>query len=63
MRVRRIRHVRIAADIDFGLIRRNPKIFWGYSDITFYIPPFIKIRGSSHFTMLSTDVGLEDADP
>ncbi len=41
---------RIAADIDFGLIRRNPKIFWGYSDITFYIPPFIKIRGSSHFT-------------
>ncbi|MFD2209975.1 LD-carboxypeptidase [Virgibacillus halophilus] len=26
---------RIAADIDYELIRNNPKIFWGYSDITF----------------------------
>ncbi|MGU3472939.1 LD-carboxypeptidase [Paenibacillus sp. D51F] len=26
---------RIADRLDYGLIRRNPKIFWGYSDITF----------------------------
>ena len=26
---------RIAADINYELIKNNPKIFWGYSDITF----------------------------
>src|SRR5437899_2542483 len=26
---------RIADRLDYGLIRANPKIFWGYSDITF----------------------------
>lgn len=56
---------RIAADIDFGLIRRNPKIFWGYSDITFLHTAIHQNTGlvTFHGAMLSTDVGLENADP
>lgn len=52
---------RIAANLDYDLIRRNPKVFWGYSDITFL---HNSIRQKSdlvtfHGPMLSSDMGKE----
>lgn len=40
---------RIADRIDYSLVAANPKIFWGYSDITFLHQAFLKKRAWSHF--------------
>lgn len=52
---------RIAAGIDYDLIRRNPKIFWGYSDITFLHTSIRQQSGlvTFHGPMLSSDIGKE----
>ncbi|MBD3106959.1 LD-carboxypeptidase [Bacillus sp. AGMB 02131] len=52
---------RIAADLDYDLIRRNPKIFWGYSDITFLHTSIRQKSGlvTFHGPMLSSDVGKD----
>ena len=56
---------RIAEAIDYDLIRRNPKIFWGYSDITFLHTAIQQQTGlvTFHGPMLSSDVGLEEVHP
>lgn len=53
---------RIASRIDYDLIRNNPKIFWGYSDLTFL---HTAIRQCSqlvtfHGPMLASDIGKPD---
>ncbi|WP_042349183.1 S66 peptidase family protein [Bacillus massiliigorillae] len=53
---------RIASRIDYNLIRNNPKIFWGYSDLTFL---HTAIRQCSqlvtfHGPMLASDIGKSD---
>ncbi|MBM7587683.1 muramoyltetrapeptide carboxypeptidase [Bacillus pakistanensis] len=56
---------RIASLIDYDLIRKNPKIFWGYSDITFLHTAIYQRTGlvTFHGPMLASDIGKEDADP
>lgn len=56
---------RLAEAIDYDLIRRNPKIFWGYSDITFLHTAIQQQTGlvTFHGPMLSSDVGLEEVHP
>ena len=56
---------RIAEAIDYDLIRRNPKIFWGYSDITFLHTAIQQQTGlvTFHGPMLSSDVGCEEVHP
>ncbi|QED46314.1 S66 peptidase family protein [Cytobacillus dafuensis] len=56
---------RIASNIDYELIKHNPKIFWGYSDITFL---HTAIHGQTglvtfHGPMLASDIGKEDVHP
>ncbi|BCB03704.1 S66 peptidase family protein [Bacillus sp. KH172YL63] len=53
---------RIAAGLDYHLIRNNPKIFWGYSDITFLHTAIHQQTGlvTFHGPMLSSDIGLKD---
>ncbi|MCA1058818.1 LD-carboxypeptidase [Rossellomorea aquimaris] len=53
---------RIASRLDYELIRRNPKIFWGYSDITFLHTSIHQQTGlvTFHGPMLSSDIGLDD---
>jgi len=53
---------RIAAEIDYELIKENPKIFWGYSDITFLHTAIQKNTGlvTFHGPMLASDIGKED---
>ena len=53
---------RIVSRLDFELIRQNPKIFWGYSDITFLHTAIHQQTGlvTFHGPMLSSDIGLED---
>lgn len=56
---------RMAEFIDYDMIRKKPKIFWGYSDITFL---HTAIRQSSglvtfHGPMLASDIGSEDIHP
>ena len=55
---------RIACMIDYSLIRSNPKIFWGYSDITFLHQCFLKEAGlvTFHGPMLASDIGREHID-
>lgn len=55
---------RIARMIDYSLIRSNPKIFWGYSDITFLHQCFQKEAGlvTFHGPMLASDIGREHID-
>lgn len=53
---------RIASKIDYQLIERNPKIFWGYSDITF-LHTSIRQRTrliTFHGPMLASDLGNDD---
>ncbi|WP_347318553.1 LD-carboxypeptidase [Rossellomorea sp. RS05] len=52
---------RIVSDLDFGLIGLNPKIFWGYSDITFLHTAIFQQTGlvTFHGPMLSSDIGLD----
>lgn len=56
---------RIASQIDYSLIKNNPKIFWGYSDITFLHTAIRQQTGlvTFHGPMLASDIGKEDADP
>ncbi|MFD2925129.1 S66 peptidase family protein [Halobacillus naozhouensis] len=56
---------RIARFIDYKLIKRNPKIFWGYSDITFLHTSIQQQTGlvTFHGPMLCSDVGKENFDP
>ncbi|MGP4073085.1 S66 peptidase family protein [Piscibacillus sp. B03] len=53
---------RIASSIDYELIKAKPKIFWGYSDIT-YLHTAIRQRTglvTFHGPMLASDIGKED---
>ncbi|WP_187370327.1 S66 peptidase family protein [Bacillus massilioanorexius] len=55
---------RIAAQIDYQMIARNPKIFWGYSDITFL---HTTIRQNSqlvtfHGPMIASDIAKDEWD-
>lgn len=54
---------RIAAQINYELIKANPKIFWGYSDITFLHTSIRQEAGlvTFHGPMLGSDIGKEDA--
>ncbi len=56
---------RIASMLDYDLIRANPKIFWGYSDITFLLNAFYQRAGlvTFHGPMLSSDIGQPDVHP
>ncbi|WP_071459702.1 S66 peptidase family protein [Bacillus massilinigeriensis] len=54
---------RIAAHLDYELISNQPKIFWGYSDITFL---HIALQQNAnlvtfHGPMLASDIGKPDA--
>lgn len=53
---------RIASRLDYNLIRENPKIFWGYSDVTFLHTAIYQQTGivTFHGPMLSSDIGLSD---
>ncbi|MBN8234226.1 LD-carboxypeptidase [Halobacillus kuroshimensis] len=55
---------RLAASIDYNMIRRNPKVFWGYSDITFLHTAIQRQADlvTFHGPMLSSDVGKPDFD-
>lgn len=55
---------RIAAMLDFDLIRNNPKIFWGYSDITFLHTAIRQKTGlvTFHGPMIASDLGKENAN-
>lgn len=56
---------RIAERIDYDIIRNHPKIFWGYSDITFLHIAIQQCTGmiTFHGPMLSSDIGKEDVHP
>lgn len=53
---------RIAGKIDYSLLKKHPKIFWGYSDITFLHTAIHQQTGlvTFHGPMLSSDIGKED---
>ncbi|WP_040949985.1 S66 peptidase family protein [Gorillibacterium massiliense] len=55
---------RIAELLDYDLIRNNPKVFWGYSDITFLHIAVGQYTGlvTFHGPML-IDLGKEDVNP
>ncbi|WP_227394682.1 S66 peptidase family protein [Jeotgalibacillus aurantiacus] len=52
---------RLAARIDYELIQNNPKIFWGYSDITFLHTAIRQQTGlvTFHGPMPASDIGKE----
>jgi muramoyltetrapeptide carboxypeptidase len=56
---------RLAAKIDYEIIKANPKIFWGYSDITFLHTAIRQETGliTFHGPMLGSDIGKEDTHP
>lgn len=56
---------RLATMVDYELIKKNPKIFLGYSDITFlHISIYQKTNlVTFHGPMIGTDLGREDVDP
>lgn len=53
---------RFTEKIDFGLIKENPKVFWGYSDITFLHTAIGQYADliTFHGPMLASDVGKEE---
>jgi muramoyltetrapeptide carboxypeptidase len=55
---------RIASAIDYDAIKNNPKIFWGYSDITFLHTAIRQETGliTFHGPMLASDIGKEGAN-
>ncbi|SET65664.1 muramoyltetrapeptide carboxypeptidase [Oceanobacillus limi] len=55
---------RIAADIDYELIRANPKIIWGYSDITYLHTAVRQQTGlvTFHGPMPASDIASEEFD-
>lgn len=56
---------RFANYIDFQIIKEHPKIFWGYSDITFLHNAIRQETGlvTFHGPMLASDMGKEDVHP
>lgn len=56
---------RLAANLDYEMIKQNPKIFWGYSDITFLHTAIRKETGlvTFHGPMLGSDIGKKDIHP
>jgi muramoyltetrapeptide carboxypeptidase len=56
---------RIADQLGYELIRANPKVFWGYSDITFLHVSILQRAGlvTFHGPMLSSDLGADDVHP
>lgn len=56
---------RIASQLDYDLIRSNPKVFWGYSDITFLLLSIFQKTGlvTFHGPMLSSDLGADQVHP
>lgn len=56
---------RIAAHIEVEIVRDNPKIFWGYSDMTFLHTALRQETGlvTFHGPMLASDIGKEDIHP
>lgn len=56
---------RLASKINYSIIAQNPKIFWGYSDITFLHTAISNSTGlvTFHGPMLSSDIGKEDCHP
>lgn len=55
---------RIASAINYDAIKSNPKIFWGYSDITFLHTAIRQQTGlvTFHGPMLASDIGKEEAN-
>ncbi|WP_404405830.1 LD-carboxypeptidase [Jeotgalibacillus malaysiensis] len=53
---------RIADKIDYDLIRQNPKIFWGYSDITYLHTAIRQETGlvTFHGPMPASDIGKDE---
>lgn len=53
---------RIASQINYDIIKNNPKIFWGYSDITFLHNAIQKQTGlvTFHGPMVASDIGSVD---
>lgn len=53
---------RITDKIDFGMIKENPKVFWGYSDITFLHTAIGQYADlvTFHGPMLASDVGKDE---
>jgi muramoyltetrapeptide carboxypeptidase len=51
---------RLVSELDYELIAKKPKIFWGYSDITFLHTAIHQKTGlvTFHGPMLSSDIGL-----
>ncbi|WP_277674319.1 S66 peptidase family protein [Piscibacillus halophilus] len=56
---------RIAASINYDIIKTNPKIFWGYSDITYLHTAIRQQTGlvTFHGPMLASDIGKDDFHP
>ncbi|SER85160.1 S66 peptidase family protein [Salipaludibacillus aurantiacus] len=54
---------RIAPLLNYELIRANPKVFWGYSDVTFLHTAIRQEAGllTFHGPMLSSDLGHDEA--
>lgn len=55
---------RIAEALDYDLIRANPKIFWGFSDITFLLNAIYQRTGliTFHGPMVGSDFGRPDEE-
>ncbi|AIF44651.1 LD-carboxypeptidase [Virgibacillus sp. SK37] len=55
---------RIVSSIDYELIRNNPKIIWGYSDITYLHTAIRQQTGlvTFHGPMVASDIGKEEFD-
>nr|WP_289039461.1 LD-carboxypeptidase [uncultured Allobacillus sp.] len=56
---------RIVHRLDYELIKKNPKIFWGYSDLTYLHTAIRQETGlvTFHGPMLASDVGEDDFHP
>ncbi len=55
---------RIASKLDYELIKNNPKIFWGYSDITYLHTSIRQKTGlvTFHGPMATSDIAKDDFD-
>ncbi|MCJ0929568.1 LD-carboxypeptidase [Virgibacillus halodenitrificans] len=55
---------RIVSSLDYELIRKNPKIIWGYSDITYLHTAIRQQTGlvTFHGPMVASDIGKEAFD-
>lgn len=56
---------RIAEAINYEVIKNNPKVFWGYSDITYLHTAIRQKTGlvTFHGPMLASDIGNDDVHP